>query len=282
MSRERNVSAEADFAAGCQAKLERASNLIDEISDAMNDFMGPRPSDGFPPFSIEGSFDETTSEYIFTAHLKEDMPFRLGVLVGDFIHNLRSALDNLVWGLVKHRGGRPTKKTQFPIFSDEEKWDPFIAKNLPKLQAEEIAALESMQPFRVADPEERKGHYLALLAWLSNRDKHRYLHPSVGFLISPAASNPGGFWNPEPEMYFARNNDAGRFEGAEFPEHELGRTPTVIARARITPAGPEPRMILLDSRFAITFTERRLALLDLIYLLNAVRRVLEGLGVRPS
>ncbi len=38
------------------------------------------------------------------------------VVVGDVIHNLRSALDHLAWQLVILDGGQPNDSTQFPIY----------------------------------------------------------------------------------------------------------------------------------------------------------------------
>ena len=41
-----------------------------------------------------------------------------GVLIGEILHNLRSALDHLIWQLVILETGAPptTTKTAFPIF----------------------------------------------------------------------------------------------------------------------------------------------------------------------
>jgi hypothetical protein len=44
----------------------------------------------------------------------EPSPLRLGVIVGDFLHNLRCVLDHLVWQLVLSNGQTPSVRNQFP------------------------------------------------------------------------------------------------------------------------------------------------------------------------
>jgi hypothetical protein len=116
----------------------------------------------------------------------------LGPILGDVLHNLRSALDLLAWALVEKDGGVPQTdgpNTQFPI------WDEAIAHvKKATLKAHEVpvrrvtikggvlpeteAVLESVQPYnRSEDP---TLHPLSVLAHLSNIDKHRFLHPVAG------------------------------------------------------------------------------------------------------
>jgi hypothetical protein len=42
-------------------------------------------------------------------------PLPLSVLLGVFLHNLRSSLDHIAWQLVLDNGGTPVKKTSFQI-----------------------------------------------------------------------------------------------------------------------------------------------------------------------
>ena len=51
-------------------------------------------------------------------------PIRLGVLLGECVFNIRSALDNLVCGLIRTADSHaPCKGIQFPICSAEEQWE---------------------------------------------------------------------------------------------------------------------------------------------------------------
>jgi hypothetical protein len=51
-------------------------------------------------------------------------PIRLGVLLGECVFNIRSALDNLVCGLIRTADSlAPCKGTQFPICSSQEQWE---------------------------------------------------------------------------------------------------------------------------------------------------------------
>jgi len=61
-------------------------------------------------------------------HYIEDSipPIRLGVLLGECVSNVRSALDNLVCGLIRTADSHaPCKDSQFPICSTHEQWKKF-------------------------------------------------------------------------------------------------------------------------------------------------------------
>lgn len=62
--------------------------------------------------------DGKANELVVTASLRERPPREWSLLFGDFIHNLRSALDHLAIALVLHnKPSANTRRTAFPIFS---------------------------------------------------------------------------------------------------------------------------------------------------------------------
>jgi hypothetical protein len=117
-------------------------------------------------------------------------PVLWSVMLGNIVHNLRSALDHLVTQLVIANGRKPRTGmggNQFPIFSVEPK-KGFDASTrggkLAGVSTPHRAIIQELQPFEyerlhglpMAD------YALLVLANLSNIDKHTMLHPTLGKL----------------------------------------------------------------------------------------------------
>jgi hypothetical protein len=115
------------------------------------------------------------------ANLKPPPPLRIAVLCGDFVHNLRSALDHVARALVLENGGTPSDDpsgpvTQFPVVEDRLTRDDKIRslEVVGGISPAAVHLLESVQPYqRVDDP---TLHPLWILNHLWNVDKHRTLN----------------------------------------------------------------------------------------------------------
>jgi hypothetical protein len=107
----------------------------------------------------------------------EPSPPHLGVIVGDFLHNLRCVLDHLVWQLVELNGGQPGEHNQFPIFDTPEAYRKKAGRFLSGVAPIHKAIIERFQPYHLDS--EPAYHNLAVLRNLSNIDKHRFVHPVV-------------------------------------------------------------------------------------------------------
>src|SRR5689334_19926794 len=92
-----------------QAKLDRAAELIPVIRDAINDYYAAEPY----VCRTEHLRDEHRIELVVVE--VEPPSLRLGVLLGEFIHNLRCSLDHLVWQLALTRTDKPSGDLMFPI-----------------------------------------------------------------------------------------------------------------------------------------------------------------------
>jgi hypothetical protein len=107
--------------------------------------------------------------------------------MGECVHNLRSALDNLAFALARLRRDPPTRPVQvaFPIFQVKAEFESKGRRNIDQLPDEAAALIERLQPFHrdgspaLGTPDRDA---LVLLHWLSNADKHRV--PQVA-LIAP-------------------------------------------------------------------------------------------------
>jgi hypothetical protein len=137
------------------------------------------------PYGVFGEFEPKTSRYVFRIRMFEGVPEGWGVLIGDIVHNARSALDHLAWQLVIVGGGTPTKSTVFPILENPFAWQGGSGVGrLAGAHSEHIALVESFQPYHRADLYgwswlgSARADPLALLAHLDNTDKHRVLIPT--------------------------------------------------------------------------------------------------------
>lgn len=159
---------------GCRGKLARAEELWDELGVSLVEFLDPRP------FQTEGSFDAGPSEWVVYFRVNEEPPLRWGILIGDVVHNLRSALDHLAWQLVLLNGGEPSWRTQFPIYNDEEGFRRAQGgqSQISGMSDEDQQLVEELQPFQHPAGEE-KPHHLVVLQSLSNVDKHRVVHTTL-------------------------------------------------------------------------------------------------------
>lgn len=141
-------------------------------------------------------------------------PIRISTLVGDCIFNLRSALDNLVCGLVRTR--KPHARcvgTRFPIYSDPDNWQENWRNDLKGVSREARAVVKALQPcFRPYGASEDDP--LFILNTLSNIDKHR-------------AVLLGGRWDSD-FGFNIRLND-GRTERFVLPEPLYSGNPTTIS-----------------------------------------------------
>jgi hypothetical protein len=108
---------------------------------------------------------------------------RLGCILGDVVANTRNALDSLTHELARFNGAPDTNKVTFPVWAREtEASASEVKKALGKLTCAHRTAILNAQPYNAGD--DFRKHYICLLAWLVNRDKHRVVHATLGYLTS--------------------------------------------------------------------------------------------------
>jgi hypothetical protein len=84
----------------------------------------------------------------FRIHITEQPPLGLGLIFGDFLYNLRSALDNLVYQLAVRGAGVPSHyHPRFPILTIRRSGAPRAAANLKGLRREHRQAIKALQPY---------------------------------------------------------------------------------------------------------------------------------------
>jgi hypothetical protein len=103
-------------------------------------------------------------------------PMRLTTLIGDAVHNMRAALDNLVCGLAKTNDRSCTcKGTAFPYRQNEADWAANVQFDLDGVPKAARKIIKSLQPW--LDPTSP----LRILNKLSNIDKHRHCNLALTY-----------------------------------------------------------------------------------------------------
>ena len=107
-------------------------------------------------------------------------PSRFGIVAGNIVHQVRATLDNLIWQLVIANGKKPTsgsRGNQFPIIWElkgDKTFADYTMNTLAGVHPDHVAVVDWLQPYHSPDAT-RHDHPLAMLARLSNTDKHQVL-----------------------------------------------------------------------------------------------------------
>jgi hypothetical protein len=192
--------------------LEELATLIPEYSEAH-------------PYGLRIDTESDPTWRIGRIEIPDAPLTEWGVIVGDFAHNLRSALDHLVYQLAILNECDPEKMgTQFPIFTAEDDYlrVSFRGRRKGKLSSRDSqlwgvsdahkAIIDGLQPFKADKP---KITALAVLNRMSNRDKHRLVSVSHGAMQNRSViANPA---DPATEVEIIEADLSGVLEdGAEL------------------------------------------------------------------
>lgn len=162
---------------GIREKLTRGEEHLETLDFEITQlFAQPNP----PGSSIRAKVDQEDSSWVITIVETDPLPIRLGVLVGDVLHNFRSALDQLVFELAfMDTGGTEIETTQFPASRCLANFNGLRVQQrlLSGLTTRHRATIKRFQPYRGWDGD--GPHPLALLDDLSNDDKHRVVQPAL-------------------------------------------------------------------------------------------------------
>lgn len=132
-------------------------------------------------------------------------PALLGAIVGDILHNLRSALDSVAWAACQQIGGlskRQESVIYFPITSDPSRWPSQAARKLPGVEGSKLEVFRQLQPWFWEETAKGMGvpilhsknenHPLARLELLAMVDRHRVLHPVLARAGDTWLGSPDG------------------------------------------------------------------------------------------
>ncbi len=247
---------------GCYLKLERAQTHFDALKNAIEEFRGGQP------YEIVHNFEPESGHYVAWFEIRERPSPAWSPIIGDIVHNTRSALDHLAWQLVIRNGRNPVSaRPQFPIFT-RDSFDPSVHDSLKDakrarvswksqtrgMHKGDVEFLKGLQPYN--GPSNPGDHPLAQLNQLSNWDKHREFHFAsqafMGYIFSVKETTRNALVRP---LYFK-------------PKGTMLEDGEIIARFDPFAVGPNPKLHMdLKVIFEVAFGERS---------------PLEGLGIKQT
>lgn len=205
---------------GAVGKVARVRYQLRELSERFRTFAESHPyrlREELGPPGADGLCD-----YSFVVDSVSLPKREWGVLIGEIVHNLHSALDHAVYAAA----AEPSRKTQFPIVAKREDWPRQLAVQLRSVPDEIVEQIERLQPFHAEPPSTPEHHLLAILNRLSNMDKHRLLHTAA---LTLEGALPRFEVGSDVAFGEQKKVSTGRLEEG-----------TVLARLMIRPSGPNP------------------------------------------
>lgn len=219
---------------GIGAKLDRADEHLKTLTDEITAYF-----DG-EPHSYRTHADLDAGTYSVRVTIERQPSLRLAIICGDFVQNLRAALDHLANALVT----KPVGRTQFPIYSDRDEFMSQVAVPATRGQRGPLTGLdplgeifnliESYQPYHRTD--ETDAHPLIALSDLSNADKHRtILTSATSHRIDPTRHRPDITFDGVDIEYVG---------SAVFRYDQALRDGAEVLRGQFKVTGPTPQVLV--------------------------------------
>ena len=145
-------------------KIERAKKHLRDLELARDQFIEAHP------YVILPEYDSRTGDHIFKIADLQVPPAEIGLIAGDVIHNLRSALDHLAYQLVYANGTTHTRHTAFPIWDHAPEDHTMRDRRVEGMAQRAIDAINAAEPYKGGNGEDLWAiHYLDIV------DKHHAL-----------------------------------------------------------------------------------------------------------
>lgn len=184
--------------AGVHLKFQRAREHVAELERRVREFIDSKP------FEVYEEEEQATGDLVTRVRIHRQPPAELGLVIGDIVHNARTALDHLAWQLVLAGGNEPSDTTAFPISKSRDAFLATVNDRLKGATKQAISTVKKLKPYRGGDERfwrlhrldiEDKHHLLILVG-----AAHRNLVVSMSFLgtedmprvdFPPVAIKPG-------------------------------------------------------------------------------------------
>ena len=233
----------------CASKIHWAQQHAEKLAAEVAEFLN------LSPYRVEIRVDSDARRKSGLISVDRIPPDAISLLVGDVVHNLRSALDHLAGRLVELGPDDPTVKPQakpeFPIYWQRTEYSAYGARKMRGAPDAVLELVEQLQPFApkngnwdnpwAAAPRQ---HPLWVLNWLDIVDKHRRLNvvgcarpaPYInigdggmqwlggsGGLTSIGITHNGEMFSPKLEMPSGSRwplEDGTQLWAVTFPDHD--------------------------------------------------------------
>lgn len=240
---------------GPRLKVERANEHIGQLNAEIRNFSERKP------YRIVLEAHANPGMAAFTIRIKESIPERFALIIGDIVHNLRAALDQTACAIIPN--GTTDRDAAFPIAWSQSTLETAIEKrHIDRADPKAVNLIRSLKPYNGGND------HLTGLRDLDDTDKHRLLIPVITHMGVTKRFSHGGY-----ESVIL--NNVGILHAQD------GQVPIAMGLPDDMKLGDE-----LDAAFGIAFSEapfenalvtERLALLA-SYVLNEVIVPLEPFG----
>lgn len=243
--------------AGFELKVQRAREHLETLDDAIKWWLEAHSD------LVREEIDPETGEHVITVEPALVAPADdIALIAADCVHNLRAALDQLVYSLSWAYTAGPLPKSvaqgcEFPVYGPRAPTSRDLKKRIGAIHPDAQTIIKGLQPHERGDafPSEK----LWVLDQLWNLDKHRTL-PLVVFAHQATVfgKQPGEIIEIPGEMTLSvvgpvrSKAEAMRFSGVG-PHHNVDMKSTIeldIAFGQGTPAKGEPVIELLTGLIA--------------------------------
>lgn len=200
-------------------KIEQAKRHESKMEAELASFWSSKP------YEVWTKSEIATRRLIYFAARAEAVPVLLSLIVGDVIHNLRSALDHLAYQLVLlgMKGKTPGHHVYFPIADNAVSYKAIASKNLKGADLAARKIVDGIKPYKGANDTLWFIHRLDIV------DKHRLL---VAVVSSFRSFDAGGHMEREREKRWAEDS---------FWRDQVGKFPKVqyfIGPGQLSPLSP--------------------------------------------
>jgi hypothetical protein len=160
---------------GSRLKVERANEHISHVDSLLQGFI----NSDFYDLAVEKHAKSGKNFLRFT--IKSALPAqRYALIIGDALHNLRSALDLAYYEAVGLCGGTPTKWTRFPI---RDTRDELISRLQSAVEKKQISTIVYFLVSDVVKSYQAGNPALWMLDDLNIMDKHQLLVPVLKLMM---------------------------------------------------------------------------------------------------
>lgn len=168
-------------------KAARARSHAKELSEIWNAYLDGHPFD----FAL---LQTDLRQWTLRIFQDQPVPPELSVVFGEWLFDLRSALDSTMWATAVHVARQEPPpgedRLQYPIFETRASWDRNLSRLRP-LAEHHREMLLTMQPFMTEQPD---ANYLGWINKLARIDRHRRMTVATAYVAvaEPVIEAPSG------------------------------------------------------------------------------------------
>ena len=166
-----------------RAKIKRANQHVHDLQAAVNTFAERKSN------RVITEVDKKAGKTVFKAQITEDIPPEISAIIGDCVHNLRTALDYIICTAVVTNGRQITRRHGFPIALSQKKFETDCVSKIAGTSQEVARLVRRLKPYKGGCEPFWIIHNLDAL------DKHQAIVPVWyayrSMVISPAANFSG-------------------------------------------------------------------------------------------